>query len=113
MGVYLCRFATVSRFGRPNWLVPVDARLSCEDISGDGSDVSRLRRRLVDLDDDVLSRLEGVGDHSVILDACRTDPVKGCEGGDVPSLIKGLVRTGANNARLIVYAAGADRTRPS
>jgi hypothetical protein len=89
MGVYLCRFATASRFGRPNWLVPVDARLSCEDISGDGSDVSRLRRRLVDLDDDVLSRLEGAGDHSVILDACRTDPVKGCEGGDAPSLIKG------------------------
>ena len=85
-------------------MVPVDARLSCEDISGDGSDVSRLRRRLVDLDDDVLSRLEGVGDQSVILDACRTYPVKGCEGGDAPSLIKGVVRTGANNARLIVDA---------
>jgi formylglycine-generating enzyme required for sulfatase activity len=90
--------------GRRNWLAPVDARLGCDDIAGDGSDVTRLKRRLVDLDEDVLSRLDGAGDLIVILDACRTDPVKGCRGGAAPSLVKGLVRTSASNARLIVYA---------
>jgi formylglycine-generating enzyme required for sulfatase activity len=91
--------------GRKNWLVPVDARLGCEDISADAVDVPpRLERRLIDLDKDVLSRLEGAGDQIVILDACRTDPVKGCRGGATPSLIKGLVRTSASSARLIVYA---------
>ena len=29
---------------------------------GDGSDVTRLKRRLIDLDEDVLSRLDGAGD---------------------------------------------------
>jgi len=90
--------------GRRNWLVPVDAQLGCEDIAGDGGDVTRLRRRLVDLDEDVLSRLEGAGDQIVILDACRTDPVRGCRGGATPSLIKGLVRPMSSSARLIVYA---------
>jgi formylglycine-generating enzyme required for sulfatase activity len=90
--------------GRRNWLVPVDARLGCEDISGDERDATRLQRRLVDLDENVLARLEGAGDQIVILDACRTDPVRDCRGGATPSLIKGLVRTNASNARLIVYA---------
>ncbi|MGP0091937.1 MAG: tetratricopeptide repeat protein [Xanthobacteraceae bacterium] len=90
--------------GRRNWLVPVDARLSCTDIWDYGADMTRVRRQLLDLNEDVLSRLEGAGDQIVILDASRAEPVRGCRGGASPSLIKGLVRTAASIARLIIYA---------
>lgn len=89
--------------GRRNWLVPVDARLACEDVAAENATAS-LKRKLVDLEDDVLNRLSGSGDLIVILDACRTDPVKGCRGSGVAGLVKGLNRSSTDHARLIVYA---------
>lgn len=92
--------------GRQNWLAPVDAGVGCADIGDeDAADTTRLRRRLVNLDEDVLRRLDPRSDQIVILDACRTDPVRGCKGGGgSPSLVKGFSRTPAGGGRLVVYA---------
>lgn len=90
--------------GRRNWLVPVDAALTCEDIAGESDASTRLSRRLVDLDAHVFARLQG-GDQIIILDACRTDPVRGCRGNLNLTLVKGVERiTQGQNARMIVYA---------
>lgn len=90
--------------GRQNWLAPTDAKLSCEDVAGEGAVSARMTRRLVDLDRQVFERLDPRADQIVILDACRTNPVSGCRGSASPSLVKGFSRTGGGAGRLVVYA---------
>jgi len=89
-----------------NWLVPIDAGLDCNNLgNADNADVNFLQRRLVDLSSGVLGRLEGSGDQIVILDACRTDPIRSCfRGGAGPTLVKGFDRVSTSSGRLVLYA---------
>jgi uncharacterized caspase-like protein len=91
--------------GQKNWLVPVDAELDCADIAGQKLDEIALKRSLVELDTDLLAQLDKVTNQIVILDACRTDPIRGCRGSETLTLNKGLTRIPPEGTRrLILYA---------
>ncbi len=87
-----------------NWLVPVDAGIDCDSL-GSNADPSSLQRRLVDLSGSLLSSLPKSSNQIVVMDACRTDPVRSCfKGGAGPTMIRGLSAPGGSSGRLIVYA---------
>lgn len=89
--------------GGRNWLVPVDAGINCDSLTS--PDTDDLQRSLVSLSTGVLDRLKGTGDQIIVLDACRTDPIRSCfKGGISPTLEKGLGRSDSKDGRLIVYA---------
>jgi hypothetical protein len=92
--------------GGRNWLVPIDAGLDCSSVDSTGNaDVNFLQRRLVDLSEGLLGRLDGSGDQIVILDACRTDPLRSCfRGGSGLTLVKGFERQTTSSGRLVMYA---------
>jgi len=92
--------------GGRNWLVPIDALLDCDNLgNAENADVNFLQRRLVDLSSGVLGRLDGSGDQIVILDACRTDPIRSCfRGGAGLTLVKGFDRVSTSSGRLVLYA---------
>jgi hypothetical protein len=92
--------------GGRNWLVPIDAGLDCNNLANaDSADVNFLQRKLVDLSGGVLGRLDGSGDQIVILDACRTDPIRSCfRGGSNLTLVKGFDRLSTSSGRLVLYA---------
>ena len=90
--------------GKKNWLIPTDAKLSCDDIVGEGSTAFRMTRHLVDLEEQLVARLDPIADQIVILDACRTEPIRGCRGTFTPTLIKGLGHSETAAGRLVLYA---------
>ena len=91
--------------GQKNWLLPIDANLDCADIAANSVDEVTLKRSLVDLDADLMTKLDKVENQIVILDACRTDPIRGCRGSETLTLNKRLARVPPEGTRrLIVYA---------
>ncbi len=87
-----------------NWLVPVDAGLDCDSL-GSNADPASLQRRLVDLSGGLLASLPKSSNQIVVMDACRTDPVRSCfRGGAGPTMIRGLSAPSGSSGRLIVYA---------